>query len=453
LGALAAAERLAATSEMVELSRRWMERLRSVSRETAQADPSIPLAPGAAGPIERGLPSLHCALAKLQDLASGWPAAVRACGFGRIAEETREIASAEILGAARGAHAERGSALTRLFESGSSKVRQAVVAALPEVADPSAAALLLRALHDPELGVVIAAAEALARAAGAWSAASAASEPVAMGSDAGLPPPPTAQLQAALEAAHTRLLATEALEGLQAWCHALDALAGPTRVRFQDALLGLARHWNVSVRAAARAALPPARRPEEGEASPPPPNPLEAGSILLGCCSRVRVSTSRGDFLLELMSDHAPTTTAGFLERVERGFYDGLSFHRVVPGFVAQGGDPQGDGYGGPGYAQRCELNRLSYERGTLGMALAGRDTGGSQFFITHSAQPHLDGRYTAFGRVVEGMEVVERLQTGDRIEAMRRLGEPGPLGEPGLLGEPGAPAEPGPLGEPGPLE
>ena len=99
-----------------------------------------------------------------------------------------------------------------------------------------------------------------------------------------------------------------------------------------------------------------------------------------------------------------------------RSYYDGLTFHRVVPDFVAQGGDPRGDGWGGPGFTLRCELSPRRYLRGTVGMALAGKDTGGSQFFITHSMQPHLDGKYTIIGEVVAGMEVVDTLLPGDRI-------------------------------------
>ena len=100
----------------------------------------------------------------------------------------------------------------------------------------------------------------------------------------------------------------------------------------------------------------------------------------------------------------------------QRGFYDGLTFHRIEPGFVIQGGDPSGDGYGGPGFALRCEVTRRPFARGSVGMAHAGRDTGGSQFFITQSRQPHLDGRYTAFGRVTSGWEVLDGLLEGDAI-------------------------------------
>ena len=99
-----------------------------------------------------------------------------------------------------------------------------------------------------------------------------------------------------------------------------------------------------------------------------------------------------------------------------KGYFDGLSFHRVVPNFVVQGGDPRGDGWGGPGYTIADENAATPYVTGTVGMALAGRDTGGSQFFITLSPQPHLYGRYPAFGRVVEGMDIALRIFEGDRI-------------------------------------
>ena len=103
-----------------------------------------------------------------------------------------------------------------------------------------------------------------------------------------------------------------------------------------------------------------------------------------------------------------------------RGYFDGIVFHRIVPNFVVQAGDPRGDGEGGPGYAIRDELSDLPFLRGTVGMALSWPDTGGSQFFITHAPQPHLDGRYAIFGRVVAGMEVVDRLRRWDRIEKVR---------------------------------
>ena len=113
----------------------------------------------------------------------------------------------------------------------------------------------------------------------------------------------------------------------------------------------------------------------------------------------------------------APLTVLSFLDLARRGFYDGLTFHRVEPGFVVQGGCPRGDGNGGPGYTLRCEIGQRPYGRGAVGMALSGKDTGGSQFFITLSPQPHLDGGYTLFGSVASGMDVVEKLRPGDVTE------------------------------------
>ena len=132
---------------------------------------------------------------------------------------------------------------------------------------------------------------------------------------------------------------------------------------------------------------------------------------------RVKVETSRGDFVMELYKNVAPFTVMSFLKlATEKAFFRGRSFHRVVPNFVVQGGDPRGDGWGGPGYSIRSEFSPLSYETGTVGMASAGKDTEGSQFFITQSPQPHLDGRYTIFGKVVSGMNVVDKILVDDHI-------------------------------------
>ena len=135
---------------------------------------------------------------------------------------------------------------------------------------------------------------------------------------------------------------------------------------------------------------------------------------------RAVIGTTHGEIVLELASAEAPLTVHNFVSLIESGYYRGTRWHRVVPNFVIQDGDPRGDGSGGPGYAIRDEINPLRYERGTLGMALSGPDTGGSQFFITHSAQPHLDGGYTVFGRVLSGMDVVDRVVQEDPILSMR---------------------------------
>ena len=137
---------------------------------------------------------------------------------------------------------------------------------------------------------------------------------------------------------------------------------------------------------------------------------------------RAVIATTHGDIVLELASADAPLTVHNFISLIERGYYSGTRWHRVVPNFVIQDGDPRGDGSGGPGYAIRDEINPLRYMRGTLGMALSGPDTGGSQYFITHSPQPHLDGGYTVFGRVVAGMDAVDLVVQEDPIVAMRVL-------------------------------
>lgn len=138
------------------------------------------------------------------------------------------------------------------------------------------------------------------------------------------------------------------------------------------------------------------------------PEPAPAGATLT-------LRTRKGNITVALDAD-APLTSGNLYALAKKGYFNGTTFHRVVPDFVAQGGDPRGDGEGGPGYSIRCEVTRRPYRRGTVGMALSGKDTGGSQFFFTHSPQPHLDGRYTAFGEVTQGMNVVDALSEGDTI-------------------------------------
>jgi len=128
------------------------------------------------------------------------------------------------------------------------------------------------------------------------------------------------------------------------------------------------------------------------------------------------IYTVRGPIRLELFGTDAPITVWNFLSLARSGYYRNTRFHRVVPNFVAQDGDPRDDGNGGPGYSIRDEMNRRRYERGAVGMALSGPDTGGSQYFITHSPQPHLDGHYTVFGRVIGGFDVLDKIVQGDQI-------------------------------------
>ncbi len=133
---------------------------------------------------------------------------------------------------------------------------------------------------------------------------------------------------------------------------------------------------------------------------------------------RAHIETERGTITLDLYATHAPRTVNNFVFLSRAGFYDGVTFHRVIAGFMIQGGDPTGSGRGGPGYRFADELtgNPLRHETGSLSMAYAGPDTNGSQFFITHASQPHLDGRHTVFGRVIAGQEVVAAVRQGDKM-------------------------------------
>ncbi|MBL8124133.1 MAG: peptidylprolyl isomerase [Pyrinomonadaceae bacterium] len=139
---------------------------------------------------------------------------------------------------------------------------------------------------------------------------------------------------------------------------------------------------------------------------------------------RAVLTTQKGTFTIEFLPEDAPLTVDNFVKLARAGYFNGLEVHRVVPNFVMQDGDPRGDGNGGPGWSIRCEVNMIPYERGAVGMALSGKDTGGSQWFVTHSPQPHLDGGYTVFGRVNEtGMKVVDKIVRGDKILSVRIIG------------------------------
>ena len=127
------------------------------------------------------------------------------------------------------------------------------------------------------------------------------------------------------------------------------------------------------------------------------------------------MKTEKGDIHIEFFDEDAPNTVKNFKDLIQDGFYDGLNFHRVIPNFVIQGGCPNGTGTGGPGYHIPCEINTKKHLTGSLSMAHAGKDTGGSQFFICHSPQPHLDGVHTVFGKTSD-MDVVNSIEPGDTI-------------------------------------
>jgi peptidyl-prolyl cis-trans isomerase B (cyclophilin B) len=144
---------------------------------------------------------------------------------------------------------------------------------------------------------------------------------------------------------------------------------------------------------------------------------------------QAEIHTDKGVMKVSFYEKDAPGTVANFVKLSRAGFYDGLTFHRVIPDFVIQGGCPRGNGSGGPGYTIPCELNggNQFHDRGVLSMAHAGRNTGGSQFFICHNRKntAHLDRQHTCFGRVTEGLEVIDKIRRGDKIEKIIILEEP----------------------------
>ena len=169
---------------------------------------------------------------------------------------------------------------------------------------------------------------------------------------------------------------------------------------------------SMSVGACAEPAAPLASPPSDDAAEAVKGKPLQAV-----------ITTSRGTITLDLLTDDAPKTVANFKALADEGFYDGLTFHRVLPNFMIQGGDPTGTGRGGPGYKFNDEQSalKLKHDRaGTLSMANAGPNTNGSQFFITHVETPWLNGKHAVFGRVVEGQDVVDAIKQGDTMETVK---------------------------------
>jgi len=198
-----------------------------------------------------------------------------------------------------------------------------------------------------------------------------------------------------------------------AWATRAGDADADARISIRDALRALAGQAYAD-------SLERAHPPHNAAPAEYPPDfatpPASRGAIL---------HTSAGDIEWEFMGRDAPQTVKNFVKLASRGYFDGKPLHRVVPNFVIQDGDPTGTGSGGPGYTIRCEYNKLHYAPGMVGMALSGKDTGGSQWFITHSPQLHLDGRYTIFARVVRGLDVAQRIVQGDRIERVEILTGP----------------------------
>jgi cyclophilin family peptidyl-prolyl cis-trans isomerase/HEAT repeat protein len=308
-------------------------------------------------------------------------------------------------------------------------VRASLAATLGELGRERAESALLHLLRDPDQRVIPSVLGALATV----GAANAGPEMLARlkADDAvvraaaarGLMTLKAADAGAALAEAHTLSQRDGLYVARAATLEALTAL-DPARARPLLTAALADRDWAVRVRAAEllRRQDPSADVSAMRPAGSPSVPELAVTEAMMAppYSPSAYIDTSKGTIQFELAVLDAPRTTANFIALVRRNYFRGVQLHRVVPDFVIQDGDPRGDGEGGPGYTIRDEINQRPYLRGTVGMALDWADTGGSQFFITHSPQPHLDGRYTVFGQVISGMDVVDRLQQWDTIERIR---------------------------------
>ncbi|HEY3119565.1 MAG TPA: HEAT repeat domain-containing protein [Vicinamibacteria bacterium] len=341
------------------------------------------------------------------------------------------VRAAALRALARIDHEDFGLVLSGLDPDQSLAVRAEIAAALAEAGDPTSLSILQGMLKESDPRVLPAVLEALRKAQGAdvlpilrehlahpdFAVRAAAAEGLAALKATGE--------SAALAAAYRRSLPDTDVDARLALVAAL-ALQKDERAR---ATLKSAAAEDPArvVRERASAAL----RAMGEEVPPPGPEPIDrphldyrlalapyepvGGTAVF--TPRVFIHTRYGKIEIHLNVVEAPLYSAYFQELARRGFYDGLTFHRVVPNFVIQGGDPRADGNGGPGYTLRDEVGEKPYGRGAVGIALSGKDTGGSQFFITHVPTPHLDGGYTIIGQVVSGMDVVDKIRIGDVIE------------------------------------
>jgi cyclophilin family peptidyl-prolyl cis-trans isomerase len=382
----------------------------------------------------------RCELRGLQAIADGDITPVDRCASADdgVPRDYAEAFAVDILAAMRNtAHAgARADALLQRAADPRPAVAAPALAALADLEDGRVTATLRSALARDDAGV-------LAAAAGAVAARAADRDK----RDSRAAPGLIALLDrtdhvAALEA---RLAAIEALGSLarnvgeqapaiDSGATAPPALADPGALAqshgwLEQAVLPLASDPHAAIRRAAWAAL--AGDPElqsAFEAKVPTAFPgtfVQAQAALVEMREHpvrgLRLHTSAGAIDIELAAP-APIAQANLTALARAGRFDGVRFHRVVPGFVTQGGDPRGDGYGGPGWLMPCEWSDTRYERGTVGIALAGKDTGGSQFFIAHTRQPHLDGRFTVIGRVSAGLDAVDALLPHDVIERVELL-------------------------------
>ncbi len=387
-------------------------------------DEALVAAAPADAPAEarRALDQLHCLAALALDRADGRPSRTESCGV-ETPQWKRTSLAAAVIGKGKGPAKARTKRLREMLTKGDSHSRPAILDALGAIDDDAARTALLEALDGSDLAEVATAADGIGKQAAKFRRLDpgAAEEASKLGGSAERRSAPLKiadpQVAARLAKALRRMSGADDVEAALSIVGALEALGSREGA---SVLAEMLSHPNAELRTKSIAAMK-----KLGSVLPDPlprpiaaPNPIDAreAARLSTMHPIATLRTSRGDVEVELLPAQAPGTVQNFIRLAKTGRYRNIVFHRVVPNFVVQGGDPRGDGYGGPGYSIRCEYNPLRYERGMVGMALAGKDTGGSQFFFTHSPTPHLDGRYTIFGRVRRGMDVVDTLQIGDTI-------------------------------------
>ncbi|HEY8206124.1 MAG TPA: peptidylprolyl isomerase [Myxococcaceae bacterium] len=338
----------------------------------------------AKGQVALDLARMDCRLAAAQDSHQGSLAQVLTCGAGLPPETWRlSLALGQIEHGPQASLAANQAPPARYLSHASPTVRAAALGAVAKVKDASAKDAVLGLLDDPDISV----------------AASAAGAAAALGDARAIPGILKLSAQASRSPDIGETIAS-----------ALMDLKAP---QAQDLLVGWLQQPHAHLRHVAAQSLEkmgvtlPAVSPQVAE--PVAYSPAPDGAEL-------DFATAKGSFTVKLDTRENPRTAANLWGLAKKGFFNGLTFHRVEPDFVIQGGDPRGDGDGGPGYTIRCEVSDRRYVRGTIGMALSGKDTGGSQFFFTTSEQPHLEGRYTAFGQVTEGEGVLDDVLEGEAI-------------------------------------
>jgi cyclophilin family peptidyl-prolyl cis-trans isomerase/HEAT repeat protein len=339
---------------------------------------------------KKDLANLDCRFAAALDRQLGLVQESLSCGNGLVPEPLRlSLALHEVAQSTAADPAHRAQELGSYVFHTDPRVKLAALEALGSLKGPPATDKVRTLLGNPDLTLAVAAASAAAQLGDATAVPQIRA---LMPKVVTLP-----ELAPGVAEALATLNAKDAVPELTTW---LQSTHAAIRNGAAEALTRLTGAKVVAARV---------ERPDDGVR--PPTLPKDP---------KLTVVTEKGEFEVKLFAAEAPLTSLNMYTLARKSFFRGLTFHRVVPDFVVQGGDPRGDGEGGPGYTVRCEVNRRVYARGVVGMALSGKDTGGSQFFVTAAPQPHLDGRYTAFGEVVKGQEVVDALLEGDAIVDVR---------------------------------